>query len=143
MLVQQHDLVRQIESITVNLRPYVRNIALNMTKVHSENGQILCDYIIAELTEKNIADNTREWKIKVLTWLSKAHSHRISYKLMTKADILVHLNALGKPIEDDQYKKWKALQNATGLITSSGSSSSGCSSSNSSSCCNSGGNKGF
>jgi hypothetical protein len=57
MLVQQLDLARQIESITANLRPYVRNIALKLAKANAENGQILCDYITAELTEKNVSDN--------------------------------------------------------------------------------------
>jgi len=114
MLVQQHDLARQIESITVNLRPYIRQIALTMTEANPENGQILCDYITAELTEKNISDNTREWKIKVLTWLSKAHSHSISYRIMTKAEILAHLNALRKP--NDQDKRWIGTYNNRVLV---------------------------
>ena len=116
MLVQQHDLTRQVETITANLRPYIRQIALNMTAANPENGQTLCEYMTAELTEKNISDNTREWKIKVLTWLSKAHNHRISYREMTKADILFHLNALRKPIEKDADKRWIGTYNNRVLV---------------------------
>jgi site-specific recombinase XerD len=116
LLVQQHDLARQIESITVNLRPYVRHIAIKMAEVNPENGQILYDYITAELTEKNISDNTRDWKIKTLTWLSSAHKHGKSYNKMTKADILLHLNALRKPIDIDPEKKWIGTYNNRVLV---------------------------
>jgi hypothetical protein len=87
-----------------------------MAKANPENGQILFDYITTELTEKNISDNTRDWKIKILTWLSNAHEHSKSYRKMTKADILLHLNALRKPIDKDPEKKWIGTYNNRVLV---------------------------
>jgi hypothetical protein len=86
-----------IDSITANLRPYVNKAARAMAEANPENGAILCDYIFAELTERNIADSTREWRIKVLTWLSKFFEHKKSFKSLGKQDILQYLNTLRKP----------------------------------------------
>jgi hypothetical protein len=40
--------------------------------------------IIAEQTEINIKDSTKEWKIKVLIWLSKYFGHEKAYIQMEK-----------------------------------------------------------
>jgi hypothetical protein len=39
------------------------------------NDRVLCSYIIAEQTEFNIKDSIKEWKIKVLIWLSQHFGH--------------------------------------------------------------------
>lgn len=96
MQAQEHIPPDRIDSITVNLRPYVKKVARAMAEICPENGEILCDYIFAELTERNIADSTREWRIKVLTWLSKFFQHKKSYKSLSKQDILQYLNTLRK-----------------------------------------------
>ena len=116
MLVQQHELTRSIDSITTNLRPYIRRAATRLGEANPENGQILCDFITAELTEKNIADSTREWKIKVLTWLSAIFRHSKSFRSMTKQDILLYLNTLRKPIEKDPQQRWIGTYNNRVLV---------------------------
>lgn len=106
----------RIDSITVNLRPYIRKAARKMAEANPENGAILCDYIFAELTERNIADSTREWKIKVLMWLSKAFSHGKSFRSMTKQDVLFHLNHLRKPVDKDPQQRWIGTYNNRVLV---------------------------
>ena len=98
MQAQEHLHQDGVDAITVNLRPYVRRVARTMAQANPENGATLCDYIFAELTERNIADATREWKIKTMIWLSQTFSHEKSFRQMTKQDILVHMNKLRKSV---------------------------------------------
>ena len=84
MQAQEHFQPDRIDTITVNLRPYVKKAARAMAEINPENGMILCDYIFVELTERNIADSTRDWRIKVLSWLSKFFQHKKLYKLLSK-----------------------------------------------------------
>jgi integrase len=105
-----------IDSITANLRPYVRKAARAMAEANPENGTILCDYIFAELTERNIADSTREWRIKVLTWLSDHYEHKKSFKELSKQDILQYLNTLRKPVTVDADQRWIGTYNNRVLV---------------------------
>ncbi len=52
-----------------------------------ENASIIYDLIIAEQTELNIKDSTKEGKIKILIWLSNFHEN-MSFGEMTKQNIL-------------------------------------------------------
>jgi site-specific recombinase XerD len=116
MQTQEHLHADRIDSITVNLRPYINKAARAMAKSNPENGNILCDYIYAELTERNIADSTREWRIKVLTWLCKYFEHQKSFKSLTKEDILMYLNKLRKPATVDPDQRWIGTYNNRVLI---------------------------
>src|ERR1051326_2770500 len=116
MQTQEHLHADRIDSITVNLRPYINKAARAMAEANPENGNILCDYIFAELTERNIADSTREWRIKVLTWLSKYFEHQKSFKSLTKEDILLFLNKLRKPVTIDPDQRWIGTYNNRVLI---------------------------
>ena len=69
---------------------------------------IICDYIIAEQTEINIKQSTKEGKIKILIWLSNFNLDK-SFRHMTKQDILDYLNNLRKPITVDRTQKWAKL----------------------------------
>jgi hypothetical protein len=62
-----------------------------------KNAEVICDYVVAEQTEINIKESTKEGKLKCLLWLSYFHNHK-SYASMTKQDVLNHLNSLRKPI---------------------------------------------
>jgi hypothetical protein len=56
---------KKIDSITKSLsKPYYNNILKNLLKSNEENAVIIYDYIIAEQTELNIKDSTKEGKIK-------------------------------------------------------------------------------
>jgi hypothetical protein len=64
-------LERRIDSITKLLsKPYFNKILKKLSKKNLDNTNIICDYIIAEQTEINIKDSTKEGKIKILIWLS-------------------------------------------------------------------------
>jgi tetratricopeptide (TPR) repeat protein len=58
MQAQEHAQRDRIDSITVNLGPYIKKAVRAMADANPENGTILCDYIFAELTERNIADRS-------------------------------------------------------------------------------------
>jgi len=59
------ELERKIESITKSLqKQYFKKSLLNLSQKNIENAKIICNYIIAEQTEINIKDSTKEGKIK-------------------------------------------------------------------------------
>ena len=95
------ELERKIDSITNGLsKPYFNKILKELIKKNLENAIIICDYIIAEQTEINIKNSTKEGKIKILVWLSNHFQHKKSYRNMIKHDILEYLNTLRKsPID--------------------------------------------
>ena len=61
---------------------------MSLSKKTIENARTMCNYIIAEQTEINIKDSTKESKIKILVWLSNHFQDQKSFKDMTKYDIL-------------------------------------------------------
>jgi hypothetical protein len=77
-----------------------------LSKKNIENARTICNYIIAEQTEINIKDSTKEGKIKILIWLSNHFQDQKSFKDMTKYDILDFLNTRRKSILEDPYQKW-------------------------------------
>src|SRR5438132_13607214 len=103
--VMSLELDSRIDALTVNLRPYIRTIFQELCRASPENAAILNDFLIAEQTEMNIRDSTKEWKIKVLVWLSRHLAHE-SFKQMSKQDILSFLNKLRKPESADPSHKW-------------------------------------
>lgn len=71
------DLTRKINTITKSLsKPYFNKILKDLTKTNSKNAGILVEYILAEQTELNIKDSTKEGKIKILVWLSNFHRNK-------------------------------------------------------------------
>jgi len=49
---------------------------MELVKKNLENATIICDYIIAEQTEINIKNSTKEEKIKIIVWLSNHFQDR-------------------------------------------------------------------
>ena len=76
-----------------------------LSKKNLENANIICDYIIAEQTEINIKDSTKEGKIKILVWLSNHFQDKKTYRHMTKHDVLEYLNTLRRSPIEDPYTK--------------------------------------
>jgi predicted RNA-binding protein with EMAP domain len=68
-------------------KAYFNNALKKLARDQIENATTICDYIIAEQTEINIKQSTKEGKIKILIWLSNFHSGK-SFAEMTKVDIL-------------------------------------------------------
>lgn len=72
---EEKDLEKKLESITKSLRKqYFKNSLVTLSKKNIKNARNICNYIIAEQTEINIKDSTKEGKIKILVWLSN-HFH--------------------------------------------------------------------
>ncbi len=77
-------LERKIDTITNGLlRPYFNKILKELAKKNLENAIIICDYSIAEQTEINIQNSTKESKIKVLIWLSNHFQDEKFFRNMT------------------------------------------------------------
>ena len=74
---QEYDLlIRKIDSITKSCtKAYFNKILKNLAIENFENASIICDYIIAEETEINIKNSTKESRIKVITWLSNFYKN--------------------------------------------------------------------
>ena len=89
-----------------------------LAKENIENANTICDYIIAEETEINIKNSTKEGRIKVLVWLSNYHENKKSFVEMSKNDILGFLNKLRKPILDDPTQRWIGSYNGRQIILS-------------------------
>lgn len=110
------DLERSIDSITKSLsRPYFNKILKDLTKTNIDNAKTIVDYIIAEQTELNIKDSTKEGKIKVLVWLSNFVGTKL-FKEMEKRDIISYLNSLRKSTVEDPSNKWIGTYNGRQII---------------------------
>ena len=111
------ELERKIDSITKGLsKPYFNTILKELLKKNLENANIICDYIIAEQTEINIKDSTKEGKIKILVWLSNHFQDKKSYRNMIKYDVLEYLNTLRKSPIEDPTQKWIGSYNGRQMI---------------------------
>jgi integrase len=112
-----YSLEKKIDLITNSLsRAYYKNILIKLAERNTENANILCDYIIAEQTEINIKNSTKESRIKVLVWLSNFFEDKISFQELTKQDILNYLNGLRKSIFEDESQRWIGSYNARQII---------------------------
>ena len=114
---EENNLVKKIESITKSLRKqYFKNSLVILSKKNIENARTICNYIIAEQTEINIKDSTKESKIKILVWLSNHFQDQKSFKDLTKYDILDFLNTSRKSILEDPYQKWIGSYNGRHIV---------------------------
>ena len=110
---------RKINFITKSCsKLYFNNILKKLVEKNSENANIICDYIIAEETELNIKNSTKESRIKMLVWLSNFHNDTKSFKQMTKQDILDYLNSLRKSTLEDSSQRWIGSYNGRQIILS-------------------------
>jgi hypothetical protein len=118
--VKETDLLyRQINFITKTCsKLYFNKILKKLAEKNSENVNIICEYSIAEETELNIKNSTKESRIKVLVWLSNFHNDTKSFKLMTKQDILDYLNSLRKSTLEDSSQRWIGSYNGRQIILS-------------------------
>src|SRR5918911_3677682 len=116
-LKDQHiELQTKIGSITqYNSKPYFRQALNRLATVNAENASVICDYILAEQTDINIKESTKEGKIKVLIWLSNYLANK-PFGQMTKQDILSYLNSLKRSVLEDPTHKWIGSYNGRQMI---------------------------
>jgi integrase len=113
---QSIDLKTKINSITqYSSKPYFRQALKRLAIVNADNANVICDYILAEQTDINIKESTKEGKIKVLIWLSNCLANK-PFDQMTKQDILGHLNSRKRPISEDPTHKWVGSYNGRQMI---------------------------
>jgi hypothetical protein len=72
---------------------------------------------MAEQTQMNNKESTKEGKIKVLIWLTNDFENKRSFREMTKQDILDYLNNLRSPVSEDPTHKWIGSYNDLGART--------------------------
>jgi hypothetical protein len=65
----------------------------SVAKIDLDNAEIICDFIIDEQNQINIAPSTREDKINCLVWLVEKLKNK-SFVEIVKDDILSYLNSL-------------------------------------------------
>jgi integrase len=112
-----YHLEKKIDVITKSLaRAYYKNILIKLADRNTENANTICDYIIAEQTEINIKNSTKESRIKILVWLSNFLENKLSFREMAKQDILNYLNSLRKSILEDESQRWIGSYNARQII---------------------------
>ncbi len=110
-------LIRKIDSITQTCtKAYFNSILKELAKDNIENANIICDYVIAEETEINIKNSTKECRIKVLVWLSNCHNNLKNFNQMKKQDILDYLNNLRKSSNEDPSQRWIGSYNNRQII---------------------------
>ena len=95
---------------------FINKILKNLAQENPENASIICDYVIAEETEINIKNSTKEGRIKIITWLSNYYHNIKPFKQMTKQDILDYLNNLRKPISKDPTQRWIGSYNGRQIV---------------------------
>jgi hypothetical protein len=112
-LKDQHiELRTKIHSITqYNSKPYFRQALNRLAALNADNANVICDYILAEQTDINIKESTKEGKIKVLIWVPNYLANK-SFGQMTKQDILSYL----EPISEDPTHKWIGSYNGRQMI---------------------------
>jgi integrase len=92
-----YELEKKIDYITQSFsQNFLKNKLKNLAQKNPDNANVICDYIIVEQTEFNIKDSTKKGKIKALVYLSNYLQDTKSFKVMTKQDILDHLNTFRK-----------------------------------------------
>jgi hypothetical protein len=96
-------------------KPYFNKALVKMTETSLENCHIICEYILAEQTEINLKDSTKEGKIKVLIWLSSFLGN-MPFGEMTKQDILSYLDSLRRPLSNDPSRRWIGSYNSRQMI---------------------------
>jgi integrase len=110
--VQILSIDKKISIITKDQKPFIIKILTEMANTNPTNGEIVCNYIVAEQDEINIAPDTKADKIKRLEHLSRHYFHMISFKNMTKENIQHYLNKLKKSEEIDPLHKWIGTYNS-------------------------------
>lgn len=111
-----HELTKRIDAITYGCpKPYFKNALKRLIETNPENCNTICEYILAEQTEINLKDSTKEGKIKVLMWLSAFLGDK-PFRHTSKQDILSYLDSLRRPLSEDAIRKWIGSYNSRQMI---------------------------
>ena len=104
---------REIETATSGLSPEYSKL---LNKISKEDALTIANYIISMRTESNLSDNYRKNIIKVLSRFSTFYSSAnikkpLSFKQVTREDILSFLNSFRRSEPSDPLHKWIGTYN--------------------------------
>jgi hypothetical protein len=103
----------KIDAITKNCsKNYFRKALYRLAKKSPINAVTICDYLISEEMELNIKQSTKEGKLKTLVWLSNYFQDKLTFRQMSKEDILSYL----KKNKGDKSHHWIGTYNGRQMI---------------------------
>jgi integrase len=80
-------------------------------RISKENALVISEYINSLRREINVSIGHRKTSIDTLVALTKFHLNKKDFKEMTREDILLYLDSLGKPESSDPLHKWIGTYN--------------------------------
>ncbi len=103
----------KMEDVTSGLTPHFSNILRKVLLSNKENGLTIISYINAMRAEANLSDNYRRDVIWVLSTFSNYFQNRLSFKGITRDNLLLFLDSFRKPESVDPLHKWIGTYNIT------------------------------
>lgn len=94
---------------TEGLQPYFEKMLRE--KVSKQNALAISEYINSLRREINLSIGYRKANLDTLVALAKFHSNKKDFKEMTREDLLLYLDSLGKPEASDPLHKWIGTYN--------------------------------
>ena len=98
----------KIAVATQGLNPEFRTHFIDMPK---PNQLALADYLDSMKSEVNPSDNYRKNIIKIVSMLSDFHKNKLSFKSMSRKEIIAFLDHLRKPDNLDPQHRWIGTYN--------------------------------
>lgn len=108
---------KKIDSLMYDALPYYGSILKDLSLANSQNGNVICDFIIAEINNDNIKTSTKLTHVKILYWFTKYLEFN-NFSCATRDDIIDYLNSLRKPEHLDPTHKWIGTHNTRQMILS-------------------------
>src|SRR5919197_1243355 len=102
---------RKIEDVTAGLVPHYSNVLGKLSLSNKENASTVISYISAMRTEANLSDNYRRDLILLLSSFSNYFQNKISFKEITRDNLLAFLESSRKQESVDPLHKWIGTYN--------------------------------
>ena len=102
---------RKIEEVVSGLFPYYSNVLGKVALSNKENALTIISYINAMRTEANLSDNYRRDLILLLSRFSNYFQNNLSFKEITRDNLLAFLDSFRKPESADPLHKWIGTYN--------------------------------
>jgi hypothetical protein len=102
---------RKIEDVASGLLPYYSNLLHKVSLSNKENVLTIISYINAMRTEVNLSDNYRMDLIRLLSTFSNYFQNKLSFKQITRDNLLAFLDSFRKPESVDPLHKWIGTYN--------------------------------
>jgi integrase len=101
----------KIEDGTSGLIRYYSNLLHKVSLSNKENALTIISYIITMRTETNLSDNYMRDLIRLLSTFSTYFDHKLSFKVITRDNLLAFLDGFRKPESVDPPHKWIGTYN--------------------------------